>query len=396
MFEGTPECPPDPILALIDRFANDPRGKKLDLGLGVYKNKAGITPVMDCVKAAEKLLVEHQLTKTYLGSGGNREFASLVADVVLGKEVVEEFGRRLISFQTVGGTGALRLAAELLSKSSPGTKILVGLPTWPNHLSVFHAGGLTVETYPYFNKKTQELELSELLRTVDRLSKGDVFLLHGCCHNPTGADVVHDDMSALIESMNERGVIPLIDLAYAGLSDGFIKDLHLARRMFVHFDEAIICFSCSKSFSLYRERVGNIIIKCSNPSLSEKIVLALSSMARANYSMPPDHGAAVVAEILKSKELKALWLSELDQIRGDIVRKRRRLSGYQQNNPVLRNLATQHGMFSLLPIEKPVVTALREDFGIYMTENARINVLGVPDELEAYFVDSISRAYVSA
>jgi len=390
MFDSLPAFFPDPILALIDLFAADTRHKKVDLGVGVYKNAKGITPVLRCVKSAEAQLQKTQYTKTYLGSAGSKEYCKLVKALILGGEIEVKAGNNIISFQTVGGTGALRIAADLLTKVAPDVTVWIGMPTWPNHFAIFNDSGVHLQTYAYTMPLMQKIDFIQILDTANRAKRGDAFLIHACCHNPTGIDLTHDHARALLDVLRDRGVLPLIDCAYAGFASSFEEDLYIVRQALTDFDEAVVCFSCSKNFGLYRERVGLILVKAKEHDI-ENTKLGLESIARSSYSQPPDHGAAIVTEILKSGELYAQWREELGEMCSAINRKRQRLASYRLNTDVLKNLPFQHGMFSLLPLDQNACPTLRSEFGIYMTEDARINVLGVSDEMEPYFVESLSR-----
>ncbi|MDD2706123.1 MAG: aminotransferase class I/II-fold pyridoxal phosphate-dependent enzyme, partial [Acidocella sp.] len=305
MFDRLPQFTADPILALIGRYAADKRSQKIDLGVGVYKNEAGETPVLKAVTAAEGMILKAQTTKTYLGASGNLNYSNSLKALVLGEQVMAEAGSRIVPFQAVGGTGALRLAADLLAKAEPRGAVWVGTPTWPNHLAIFQAAGLKIETYVYVAPLQQEVDFAQVLDAAKRAQKGDAFLIHACCHNPTGIDFSHAQVDELLAVLRERGVFPLVDCAYAGFAKGFVEDLYLVRKVMAEFDEALVCFSCSKNFGLYRERVGLVLAKAPVEALVPNLTLGLSSVARANYSMPPDHGAAIVATLLGSTELKA-------------------------------------------------------------------------------------------
>jgi aspartate/tyrosine/aromatic aminotransferase len=391
MLGQLPNFNPDPILFLIEQFKADNRTTKVDLGVGVYKTDNGETPIMKCVKAAEKRLLEGQTTKTYLGATGNQEFSNTMSRMVLGEELFETISRRLVPFQAVGGTGSLRLASDLINKASPGGRVWLGEPSWANHPAIFLAAGLTIERYVYCAPMQTELAFQNVLEAARRASRGDVFLIHASCHNPTGVDLNPEQAKALLDVLHERGVTPLVDCAYAGFAAGFEQDLHIVRAVMSRFEEAIVCFSCSKNFGLYRERIGLLMVKSESEEVAARTKLGISSLARQNYSMPPDHGAAVVREILASPELTALWREELEEIRQAIHRKRKRLSARANTAPVLAALERQSGMFSLLPMDRTLVPRLREEFGVYMTADARINVLGVPDGMEDYLVDSLAR-----
>lgn len=392
MFDSLPRYSPDPILGLIDSFRSDPRDRKIDLGVGVYKDQRGVTPVLQCVKAAEKLLIDAETTKTYLGSGGNSDYTRLAKRLFLGDDLCESMGDRIAAFQTLGGTGALRLAAELLKAAKRDSKIWIGIPGWPNHSAVFGGAGVAVESYVHCAPKAQKIDFPEVLSAVNRAAPGDAFLVHACCHNPTGIDFSLDQIDALVNSLRARNVIPIIDCAYAGFGSGFEDDTYVARRSLSEFDEAIVCFSCSKNFGLYRERIGLIGVKTRALETAKNVILGLSAFARCDYSQPANHGAAIVATVLGRPELKAQWLGELDQMRAAIRRKRQRLSELRVNSPVLKEICSQRGFFSLLPIESDVCIRLREEFGVYMTSDARINVLGVLDSQEEYLAECLSRS----
>ena len=392
MFDNLPAYTPDPILGLIDSFRSDPRDFKIDLGVGVYKDQRGVTPILHCVKTAEKLLLDAETTKTYLGSGGNADYTRLLKKLLLGDEIHEAMAPKIATFQTLGGTGALRLAGELLRAAAPQSKIWIGVPGWPNHFAVFGGAGLAVEKYVHCAPKAQEIDFSEVLRAVNRAAPGDAFLIHACCHNPTGIDFSRSQIDALMDALRARNVVPVVDCAYAGFGDGFEADTFVARRALSEFDEAIVCFSCSKNFGIYRERVGLIAVKPRAVDTVKNVILGLSAFARCDYSQPANHGAAIVATVLGSPELKAQWLDELDEMRTAIQRKRQRLSELRVNTPVLKAVSSQRGFFSLLPIESEVCARLREEFGIYMTSDARINVLGVLDSQETYLAQCLSHA----
>ena len=392
MFDSLPRYSPDPILGLIDSFRSDPRDRKIDLGVGVYKDQRGVTPVLQCVKAAEKLLLDAETTKTYLGSGGNSDYTRLLKKLLLGDEIDKAMGAQIATFQTLGGTGALRLAGELLRAAKPQPRIWIGNPGWPNHAAVFGGAGVAVESYIHCARNAQLIDFPEVLKAVNRAAPGDAFLVHACCHNPTGIDFSLDQIDTLVNSLRAQNVVPVVDCAYAGFGSGFDDDTYIARRSLSEFDEAIVCFSCSKNFGLYRERIGLIAVKTRALDTAKNVILGLSAFARCDYSQPANHGAAIVATVLGRPELKAQWLGELDQMRAAIQRKRQRLSELRVNSPVLREISSQRGFFSLLPIENNVCIRLREEFGVYMTSDARINVLGVLDSQEEYLAECLSRA----
>lgn len=389
MFEGLPLYSPDPILAVIDQYAQDPRPVKIDLGVGVYKDRNNETPVMRAVKKAEGLLLERETSKSYLGSGGNRPYAEKLAKLVLGDDLASALDGQVYSLQTVGGTGGLRLAFDLVRASSAKARVWVGTPSWANHYAIIQGAGLEVERYPHFDPETQAFSMAGVEGAIERASPGDVFLLHACCHNPSGIDPSIEQMTRILALMKAKGLFPVVDCAYAGFGVGLEADLTMARMVFAQFDEALICFSCSKNFGLYRERVGLILSKDSNKARVSNMKLGLLAIARANYSMPPNHGAGIVSEILHSPELSQMWLQELDEVRSDINRKRKRLSDRRINTKILSNIDQQRGMFSLLPISSEFVQRLKTDHAIYMTGDARINVVGLADDKEDYFINAL-------
>jgi aromatic-amino-acid transaminase len=393
VFEALPLYAADPILGIMRSFKDDPRPQKLDLGVGVYRDRMGVAPVMKCVKAAEQHLLRDQSTKSYLGSEGNCVFSSLLCGLIAGEAIARGVtGSRLYGFHTIGGTGALRLAAEILAGSSEQPRIWVGTPTWPNHLQLFQTARLQIKSYSCYDAADGAIDIGRTIDASLQVTPGDAFLLHGRCHNPTGSDLDRESLKLIGQHLAERGAIPVIDVAYAGFDQGFDSDLELTRNFLRDLEEVIICFSCSKTFGLYRERVGLIIVKVTHPRLTEKLRGALSHFALSNYAMPPDHGAAVVKEIICRKELKSLWLWELEEMRSSILRKRRHLAVY----PNLAGLGAHNGMFSLLPLSQKACETMRSRFGIYIPDSGRINVLGVIDGAEEYFADSLSRAVADA
>ena len=286
----------------------------------------------------------------------------------------------------------MRLAGELLRAAKPQARIWIGNPGWPNHAAVFGGAGVAVESYLHCAPKAQEIDFPEVLKAVNRAAAGDAFLIHACCHNPTGIDFSREQTDTLLKSLRARSVVPVIDCAYADSAAGSRTTSPLPAASLAEFDEAIVCFSCSKNFGLYRERVGLIAVKTRAPETVKNVILGLSAFARCDYSQPANHGAAIVATVLGAPELKAQWLGELDQMRAAIRRKRQRLSELRMNFPVLKAVSAQRGFFSLLPIESEVCIRLREEFGVYMTSDARINVLGVLDSQEEYLAECLSRA----
>jgi aromatic-amino-acid transaminase len=389
MFESLPSFPADPLLSLISAFAADRRPGKMDLGVGVYKNASGETPVMRVVKLAERWLVDQQHTKTYLGITGSIDFQANLTKLLVRGDIAASLGSQLVTFQTIGGTGALWLGAQLLAKTSSQPRIWISDPAWANHPGIFLASGFTVERYDYLDAASGGVDFAAIVAATGLMQRGDVFLLQASCHNPSGEDLSIAQIRDLFDILRDRGVIPLIDLAYAGLALGFDADLEILNIALQRFDEAVFAFSCSKNFSLYRERVGLLVAKASSEAGADRVRGALASIARRSYSMPPDHGAAVVSAIAASDELRPLWLSELEQIRQEIVQKRERLARSPFGNSALSRLSAQTGFFSLLPLSPAACGRLRSEHGIYLPDDGRINVLGVSDDKEEAFMRSL-------
>lgn len=371
LFETLERQPPDALLALIGLFRNDPRADKIDMGVGVFRDDEGLTPVLRAVKKAEAKLLETQPSKSYLGPEGDVGYVKLLEPIVFGAERVSS---RLVGMQTPGGTGALRLAAELIRAARPNASIWVGLPTWPNHVPIFKAAGVGVRTHPFFDVASQTLLFDEMIAALGQAQPGDVVLLHGCSHNPTGAELSADQWQQVIKLAGERGLIPLIDLAYQGLGHGLNEDAAGLRLAIDSVPEVLVAYSCDKNFGLYRERVGALWAHSPDADTSIRVFENLMSLARANWSMPPDHGAAIVRTILEDDALRAEWRAELDEMRARILDLR---AGLSAAHPRLVSVASQTGMFSMLPISPNVVAKLREDHGIYMAGNGRINVAGL-------------------
>jgi len=376
--------PADALLALIGAFRSDLRADKIDVGVGVYRDLEGRTPVLRAVKEAERRLVEGQPSKGYLGPEGDVGYFDALKPIIFGEF---DFDERLSGLQTPGGTGALRLAAELIARARPGARIWVGNPTWPNHPPILKAAGLVVADYEHFDVVTQTLTIDRMLDALSDAAPGDVALLHGCCHNPTGADLDVDQWTAVATLLRDRGVLPLIDLAYQGLGTGLEEDALGTRIMLDIVGEGLVAHSCDKNFGLYRERVGALYALSESSEQSHIVQSNLLSLTRANWSMPPDHGAAIVRVILEDAALNADWRTELAEMRDRIQQIRDLLA---QADPALAPLANQRGMFSTLPLSVGDVARLREMHGIYMPSSGRINVAGLTPETVVPFVDALA------
>lgn len=378
-FDGLTGQPADALLALIGMYAADARSQKIDLGVGVFKDEAGRTPVFAAVKAAEVQLLREQDTKSYVGPEGDIGFFNRLLPCVFADR---ELQPRILGLQTPGGTGALRLGAELIARMNPSALIHVGAPTWPNHKPIFAAAGLGFREHRHIDIASQQLCFDEILAALEAAAPGDVALLHGCCHNPTGADFTPDQWEALAQTIAERGLLPFIDLAYQGLGDGLEEDAAGVAIMARHCPEVMVAYSCDKNFGLYRERVGALFVLAATPATAAVVQSNLLSLARANWSMPPDHGAAVVRLILESNELTSQWREELDAMRIRIIAMREGLAAL---DPALSFIARQKGMFSTLPLIPDQVKALREEHAVYMAGSGRIAICGLtPDNLQPF------------
>jgi len=379
--------PQDSLIALIALAEADQRPTKIDVGVGVYRDVAGNTPILRAVKAAERRLVETQVTKSYIGSQGNARFTELIKPIVFGDEAAQD--DRIIGLQTPGGCGALRLGAELVAKANPNARIFAGEPTWPNHAPLIASAGVEMVAYPYYDKESRTICFERMLAALGEAQAGDLVLLHGCCHNPTGADLDMEQWRAVADLVAERGLIPFVDLAYQGLGKGLEADAAGTRLVVEAAEQAIVAQSCDKNFGCYRDRLGTLFVKGSSARGAEIAFANLLGLARTMWSMPPDHMAAVVRIILDDAELRADWRSELDEMCGRIRQLRARLAVY---DPRLAFIEGQNGMFSMLPLSPDQVMGLRERHGIYMAGSGRFNVVGLSDES----VDRFAAAVVEA
>ena len=384
---GLADLPPvesDSLLQLIALAEADPRSDKIDVGVGVFRDGAGRTPILQVIKQAERRLLETQTSKSYLGSGGDKRFAELIRPILLGEHAYDE---RIVGVQTPGGCGALRLGFELIATINPLTRVLVGTPTWPNHPPIIRAVGLEIEAYPYYDRDRAAIVFDEMVNALSNARAGDVVLLHGCCHNPTGADLNHEQWAKVTRLIVERGLIPFVDIAYQGFGRGLNEDAHGLRGILAACDEVIVAQSCDKNFSVYRDRVGSLFLKTGTPEASARAMAHVHQRAREMWSMPPDHGAAVVHIVLEDEELRAQWHVELAAMRDRINAVRQRIASA---HPKLAFIGGQLGMFSMLPISKEQVHALRENYGIYMADSGRFNVVGMSDSQVDRFVSAIA------
>lgn len=375
LFDGLDDQPLDAMLLLLRQLRDDPRTGKIDLGIGVYGDEAGRTPVMQAVRQAERIVAEAQTTKAYVAAEGDARFIALLASIVLGAARAAD--DRYCGLQTPGGTGALRLAAELIARANPDARVWVGTPTWINHQALMRSAGLQVLEHPFFDQITQTVLFDAMISTLETARPGDVLLLHACCHNPTGAGFTSDQWRTIADLCARKGLLPLIDIAYQGLGHGLEEDAAAMRALLDIVPEALITASCSKNFGLYRERLGALWIKGSNAQAALRARANCVKAGRSMWSMPPDHGASVVRTILESANLTANWQAELAAMRARINSVRTELA---RAVPQLASVAQQTGMFVLLPLSREAVAELRIKHGVYMVENGRMNVAGLRSE----------------
>jgi aspartate/tyrosine/aromatic aminotransferase len=365
----------DSLLALIALANADPRPGKIDVGVGVYRDAAGTTPILRSVKAAERILWETQETKSYLGSQGDARFVELIKPIVFGADAAGD--ERIVGVQTPGGCGALRLGAELIVRADRNARIYVGTPTWPNHEPLIGEAGVEMVDYPYYSKASRTISFDRMMDALGEARAGDLILLHGCCHNPTGADLDLDQWRAVADLVAARGLIPYVDLAYQGLGNGLEADAEGTQLVVAAAEQAIVAQSCDKNFGCYRDRLGSLFVKMPTARGANIVMGNLLALARTMWSMPPDHMAAVVRIILDDEALRADWRVELDSMGARIRQLRARLAAF---DPRLAYIGGQHGMFSMLPLSPDQVLALRKDHGIYMAGSGRFNVVGLSDD----------------
>ena len=392
MFETLKPVATDPILGLMAAFREDPRETKIDLGVGVYMNDRGQTPVMDAVKRAEAKLAELEKTKSYQGIAGDAEYNSRMMQLVFGDDHAVLSSGRVKSLQAPGGSGALRVGAEVIRRARPEAKLWVGTPTWPNHIPLLGSAGFEIQEYPYYDTATREVNIDLMLETLRQIPAGDVVLLHGCCHNPTGADLSNEQWDQITDIALERGFVPFIDTAYQGLGDGLDEDAYGMRLMAEKLPELVVASSCSKNFGLYRARTGSITFITQTPEQAAIVGGQARAVARQMYSMPPAHGALLVSLILGDEQLCKDWKAELEEVRLRIKSMRTLLADSIQDNAQgmdFSHIKRQNGMFSFLGVKPEHLVRLREEFGIYIVSSTRINLAGINSSNINYLSESI-------
>ncbi|MEM9966821.1 MAG: amino acid aminotransferase [Pseudomonadota bacterium] len=377
MFETLSAQPADKILALMEMFRADPRESKIDLGVGVYKDATGLTPIMRAVKAAEEHIWTRQDTKVYTGLSGDPAFADVMIDLVLGDTIARN---TIAAAATPGGTGAVRQGFEMIKLARPNARIFVSNPTWPNHLSILNYLDMQVVPYRYFDTETRGVDVEGMLADLRETRMGDVVLLHGCCHNPSGADLNPAAWDAVINVLSETGATPMIDIAYQGFGDGLDEDAAPTRKVVSGLPECLVAASCSKNFGIYRERTGVLMAVSAEPSAQSLNQGTLAFLNRQNYSFPPDHGARIVTTILQDPTLRADWIAELEDVRTGMLDLRKKLASALQRvsgSDRFGFLAEHRGMFSRLGATPDQVVELREKHGVYMVGDSRMNIAGL-------------------
>ncbi len=372
--------PPDKILALMTAFKNDPRDQKLDLGVGVYKDPNGNTPIMRSIKEAEKKWWEIESSKSYVGLVGDPAFSDALISLVLGSNIPKNL---IASAATPGGTGAVRQGFELFKIANPALRVFVSDPTWPNHISILKYLNIPCETYRYFDNETRGVDFDSMVADLARAKAGDVILLHGCCHNPTGANLNKQQWQEITDLLNKSGATPMIDLAYQGFGDGLEEDAYATRLISESVPETVIASSCSKNFGIYRDRAGLLMLVSQDSSRRNTNQSMLAFLNRQNYSFPPDHGSRLVSIVLNDTDLRIDWMSELENIRNSLLSLRLQLSNELQKlsgSDRFSFIASHRGMFSRLGASPLQVEKMREEFGIYMVSDSRFNVAGLNTE----------------
>ena len=384
MFESLKALPPDAILTLIGEHQTDPREQKIDLGIGVYRDEGGETPILNSVKKAEQHVVDTQPTKSYLGSGGNHDFNDAIQAVIFGDGAAGD--PRITTIQTPGGSGSLRVAAGLIMRAKPGSSMWASDPTWANHVPLLGSAGLEIKTYPYYDVDNKNIRFDAMLDTLNGIPGGDLVLLHGCCHNPTGMDLSREQWQAVADVVTERDLVPYIDIAYQGFADGLEEDAYPVRLLAERVPEMIISSSCSKNFALYRDRVGSLSVLARDGDTSANLRSQTLNIVRTMYSMPPDHGAVVVSHILNTPKLRQEWFAELSGMRRRLKEMRALLGAALRDKAPdhdFSHIERAHGMFSFVGLSPEQVDRIKGEFAVYMVNSSRINIAGItPDNVD--------------
>ncbi len=394
MFERLQPQTPDKIMQLMQKFREDPRENKIDLGVGVYKNAQGQTPVMRAVKAAERKIWESQQTKAYTSLVGDPAFGEALSGLILGDARDES---RLAAAGTPGGTGAIHQGLELIRIAAPEATVWISAPTWPNHPSIIRHLGMKMAEYRYFDEATRDLDFAGMMEDLSQVKPGDVVLLHGCCHNPTGANPTAEQWEEIAALLERTGALPFIDLAYQGFGDGLDEDAAATRMIASRLPKALIAASCSKNFGVYRERTGLLMAIAPSSKARPATQGMLAHLNRQNYSFPPDHGARAVTTVLTDDALRADWQAELEEVRLGMLALRRQLADelrQRSNSDRFDFIARHRGMFSRIGATPEQVEQMRERHGIYMVSDSRMNIAGLNEKTVPILADAIIEAGV--
>ncbi len=390
MFESLHAAQADAILGLIAEYSKDPRAEKIDLGVGVYRTAEGKTPVLNVVKQAEQILLDQQETKSYIGTAGAADFNSAMQALIFGDASPDD---RLTTIQTPGGSGSLRVAAGMVLRASPDASVWVSEPTWANHVPLLGGAGVALKPYPYYDTENHVISFDEMLAVLRTAPAGDIVLLHACCHNPSGLDLSVDQWQAVAGLVLDRKLIPFIDMAYQGFVESLDDDAYPIRLMAERVPEMMVASSCSKNFGLYRDRVGILSLLAADSATRDIVSSQVNNLVRTIYSVPPDHGAAVVSLILHDDGLRSEWIAELAEMR-ERLRAMRVLLGDALATKApghdFSHLVRATGMFCFLGVTVEQVARLKKDFGIYMADSSRINVAGITADNVDYLADSIA------
>jgi aspartate aminotransferase len=393
MFENLNAVPPDPILGILAAYAADTNPRKIDLGIGVYRDETGNTPMLKCVVEAEKTLIATQTTKSYLGPRGVAGFNDAMGELIFGRDSETITQGRVRTVQTPGGTAALRVGADLIRQAWPEATLWASDPTWANHLALFPAAGLPMDSYPYFDEINSDLRYDDMMAALRNRGPGDVVLFHACCHNPCGVSPDPAQWEAVTDLAAERGFTPMIDIAYMGFERGVEEDSLAVRLFSEKCPEVIVASSCSKNFAVYRERVGALSIVCENQQKAADVESVIHSLTRKSYSMPPAHGPGIIDIILHSDELTELWISEVNGMRNRINGLRKTMSEKIRASGISKDfsfLERQSGMFSFLGLSVEQVARLKNEFAIYTVNSARVNVASFNESNMDYFIEALA------
>ncbi len=393
MFEKLESLPGDPILSIMTAFRQDTSDQKVDLSAGVYKDVDGQTPVMNAVSDAEQMVLAEQTSKAYIGLAGNAAFNQAQQLLLLGPDHPAIAQGRAHTFQTPGGSGGLRVAAEFFKSIRPDTRVWLSDPSWPNHEPLIKSAGIDIQRYPYLDKATGGILFDEMMAALGEAQPGDLLLLHGCCHNPSGADLSAEQWEQVVALCEKNNLVPFIDAAYQGFGDGLDEDAAGLRLVAQRLPECVIVASCSKNFGLYKERVGSVTLIAASPSEADIVLSHMLRIVRRIYSMPPDHGAAIVATILGDPALRINWEEELAECRDRMKRLRSELRSEMERaipGEDFSFLTDQKGMFSMLPVTVAEAQALRDQHHVYLVDSGRINVAGLPENGLAALADAVA------